>query len=268
MFVPAAGVNLSGSLVFLGTGTSHGVPMIGCGCATCSSNDPRNRRTRCGVVLGLPEGNLLVDTPTDLRTQLLREQIGMIHAAVYTHSHADHLFGFDDLRLFPHFTGTPLPVYCEEHVEAHIRRAFDYVFQPLPADVRPDSVPQVEFRRIDVTPFNVLGAQVTPIRLMHHRLGVLGFRVGNVAYCTDVNKIPDESWPLLAGLDTLILDALRPTPHISHFSLDEAVAAAQRVKARRTLFTHMSHSLEHAATNAALPAGMELAYDGLRVPLV
>jgi phosphoribosyl 1,2-cyclic phosphate phosphodiesterase len=254
-------------LVFLGTGTSVGVPVIGCDCATCTSPNPRNRRMRCAVVLGLPEGHLLIDTPPDLRSQLLREGIGMIHAVLFTHGHADHIFGLDDVRMFSHYLGRRVPLYCEPQVEARIRKSFDYAFEPWAEMVHAGGVPLVEFRRIDMSPFELLGAKVTPIRLEHGQGQVLGFRVGNVAYCTDTNHIPPESWPLLQGLDVLILDALRHRPHPTHFSLAEAVAVAKELAPRRTLFTHIAHELEHEAVMAGLPAGMELAYDGLRVAL-
>lgn len=259
--------DIRGQLIFLGTGTSVGVPMVGCGCATCRSSDPRNYRLRCGLAIGLPEGNLLVDTPTDLRTQLLREELGLIHAVVYTHDHADHLFGLDDLRLFPFYLGHKLPLYCEERVEQRIRRSFNYVFESDLDALHPGAVPLLTISRITTAPFDLLGARITPIRLRHGRSEVLGFRFGKIAYCTDTNGIPDESWPLLEGLDVLVLDALRPRPHATHFSLDEAIDVARGVGAKRTLFTHVSHELEHAATSAALPPGMELAYDGLRLPL-
>jgi phosphoribosyl 1,2-cyclic phosphate phosphodiesterase len=258
--------DVSGQLVFLGTGTSIGVPVIGCGCSTCTSADPRNQRTRCGLVVGLSGGNLLVDTPPDLRMQLLREKIGIVHATLFTHDHADHVFGLDDLRLFPYYLGHSMPVYCEEQVEDRIRKSFDYAFAPEAANYG-GGVPQIQFRRITTEPFEVLSDRVTPIRLGHGRFRVLGFRFGNVAYCTDTNEIPPESWPLLADLDVLVLDALRHKPHPTHYSLAEAVEIAKRVGAKRTLFTHMSHDLEHETTNAALPDGMSLAYDGLRVPL-
>jgi phosphoribosyl 1,2-cyclic phosphate phosphodiesterase len=260
-------INLQQELLFLGTGTSVGVPVIGCDCPTCRSQDSRNRRTRCGLVLGLPEGHLLVDTPPDLRTQLLREGIGLIHAVLYTHDHADHVFGLDDVRLFPHYLGRRLPVYCERAVEERIRKSFDYCFTAEAQSYPTGAVPQIAFEPISTEPFWVLGARVTPIRLHHGRFRVLGFRFGNVAYCTDTNLIPPESLPLLEGLDVLILDALRPRPHPTHFSLEQAVEIARRLQPGRTLFTHMSHELEHAATSALLPPGMELAYDGLRVPL-
>ncbi|MEX2186576.1 MAG: MBL fold metallo-hydrolase [Pirellulales bacterium] len=261
-----ATTEVTGEMVFLGTGTSVGVPMIGCGCDVCTSDDPRNNRTRCSVVFGLPDGNLLVDTTPDLRTQLLRERIGVVHAVAYTHEHADHLFGLDDLRLFQFYLGGPVPLYCEPRVEERIRRSFDYAFAE-PVSPHAGSVPKLEFRPIDERPFDLLGASVTPIRLEHGTLPVLGFRIGNVAYCTDVSRVPDASWPLLAGLDVLVLGALRHKPHVTHFSLRQAVEAGQRTGARQVLFTHMSHDLEHAATCAGLPEGMALAHDGLRVAL-
>lgn len=259
--------DVSGQLVFLGTGTSHGVPLIGCGCGTCRSPDRRNQRTRCAVVFGLPGGNLLVDTPPELRVQLVREGIGVIHAAAYTHGHADHLFGLDDARIFPRYLGHPLPIYCEREVESAIRRAFAYAFDPAVEEFPAGGVPKLEFRTLDTTPVEILGAMVTPIRLMHGRLGVLGFRVGNVAYCTDTNHIPPESMARLEGLDVLVLDALWDEPHATHFSLAQAVEVAKRLAPKRTYFTHLSHRLEHEATCLRLPPGMELAYDGLRIPL-
>lgn len=262
-----ASTPLRGELVLLGTGTSVGVPSIGCPCDVCQSGHPKNQRTRCAVMLGLPEGNLLIDTPPDLRSQLLREKIGIAHAVLYTHEHADHLFGLDDLRLFPFYLGHAVTLYCEAKVEARIRQSFDYAFIEVPL-THVGAVPQLEFHRITTEPFVVLGARVTPIRLTHGpRFTVLGFRVGNVAYCTDTSAIPAESWPLLEGLDVLIIDALRSRPHATHFSLQEAIEVSLRVKPKQTLFTHISHELDHDATNAMLPPGMALAYDGQRVPL-
>jgi phosphoribosyl 1,2-cyclic phosphate phosphodiesterase len=257
---------LTGQLVFLGTGTSVGVPCVGCGCPVCTSDDPRNQRMRCSVAVGLPGGTLLIDTTPDLRSQLLRERIGRVHAVLYTHDHVDHLYGLDDLRVFPHYLGKPLPVYCEPHVEGRIRRAFDYAFEEDAARYA-GGVPQLDLRPIGLEPFELLGARIVPLRLEHGKFRVLGFRIGNVAYCTDTNRIPEASLRQLGGLDVLILDALRPRRHVAHFSLDEAVEVALRLRPKRTLFTHMSHELDHHATNARLPAGMELAHDGLRVPL-
>ncbi len=254
-------------LILLGTGTSVGVPVIGCPCAVCSSPNPRNQRLRCAAVAGLPEGVLLIDTPPDLRLQLLREKIGVVDAVAFTHEHADHLYGLDDLRLFQFYLGHAVPIFCEPHVERRIRHVFDYAFTQQPP-THAGAAPQVTFQAIGTQPFRVLGATIRPVRLLHGpRFRVLGFRIGDVAYCTDTNEIPSDSWAVLDGLDTLVLDALRQTPHPTHFSLEEAVAAAQRIGARQTYFTHVSHDLEYEATNAELPAGMELAYDGLRIPL-
>lgn len=254
-------------MILLGTGTSVGVPSIGCGCSVCQSDNPRNQRTRCSVVVGLPQGNLLIDTAPDLRTQLLRERIGIVHAVAFTHEHADHIFGLDDLRLFQFYLGHAVPLYCQEAVEQRIRKSFDYAF----ADSTPThrgARPSLEFRRIDTRPFEVLGAEVVPIPLKHGpRFDVLGFRIGRVAYCTDTNQIPDASWELLQDLDVLILDALQPRPHITHFSLQEAVETAQQLRPRQTLFTHISHELEHEQVNAQLPDGMALAFDGQRIAL-
>jgi phosphoribosyl 1,2-cyclic phosphate phosphodiesterase len=254
-------------MILLGTGTSVGVPTIGCGCDVCQGGHPRNQRTRCAAILGLPDGNLLIDTPPDLRVQLLRERIGVVHAVAYTHEHADHIFGLDDLRLFPFYTGSAVPLYCEASVEDRIRKSFDYAFSNS-AQTHEGAVPQLEFRRITTEPFTALGARIIPIRLKHGpRFDVLGFRVGNVAYCTDVSVVPDESWPLLESLEVLVLDALRIRPHATHLSLDEAIEVARSVKPKRTLFTHVSHDLDYESTNAILPAGMELAFDGQRVRL-
>jgi phosphoribosyl 1,2-cyclic phosphate phosphodiesterase len=259
--------DIRGQLIVLGTGTSVGVPMIGCGCEVCLSTNPRNRRTRCSVILGLPEGNLLIDTSPDLRQQLLREQIGIVHAVLYTHEHADHIFGLDDLRLMQFALGGPVPLYCEPAVEARIRKSYDYAFQPV-GGLHAGAVPQLTFRRIGLEPFDVLGTRVTPLRLKHgKRFDVLGFRIGNVAYCTDANAIPQDSMERLRGLDVLILDALRPSGHATHFSLGEAIQVARELAPQQTYFTHMSHELEQNATNAKLPPGMALAYDGLRITL-
>ncbi|MFZ5830328.1 MAG: MBL fold metallo-hydrolase [Planctomycetota bacterium] len=259
--------SLRGQFLFLGTGTSHGVPVIGCECATCQSGDPRDQRTRSSAVVGLPEGNLLIDTPPDLRAQLLREGIGRIHAVVYTHEHADHLFGLDDLRIFAQYLGADLPLYCTEAVEARIRQAFDYAFDPVVRAYPAGGVPRLEFRRIGDAPFHVLGAEIMPVPLRHGRSTVLGYRIGRLAYCTDCNAIEPASRALLDGLDVLVLDCLRRRPHPTHFHLEESLRVAGEVGAPRTLFTHIAHDLTHADVSAELPPGVELACDGLRVPL-
>jgi len=259
--------DIRGKFILLGTGTSVGVPTIGCGCAVCQSGKPRNQRLRCAALVGLPDGNLLIDTPPDLRMQLLRERVGVAHSVAFTHAHADHIFGLDDLRMFPFYLGHPVPLYAERDVEESLRRSFSYAFDSRPV-THQGAIPQLQFHRIDTRPFDVLGTTVTPIRLQHGpRFRVLGFRIGDLAYCTDTNAIPPASWPLLQGLDTLILGALRDRPHATHFSLEEAIEVAKKLRPRRTYFTHLSHELDYEATNARLPDTMELAYDGLRLPL-
>ena len=265
--------DITGRMILLGTGTSVGVPAIGCGCDVCHSTNPKNKRTRCSAILGLPEGNLLIDTPPDLRQQLLREQIGVVHSVLYTHEHADHIFGLDDLRLFPFYLDGPVPLYCSDAVEQRIRRSFNYAFNPS-AGLHKGGVPQLEIRPIstgalaDGQPLEILGIQVTPVPLRHGpNFDVLGFRFGNIAYCTDTNAIPPESMELLADLDVLVLDALQARPHATHFSVDEAVEVAMQLKPRQTLLTHVCHELEHEATCAMLPDGIDLAYDGQQLPL-
>lgn len=253
-------------IILLGTGTSHGVPVIGCHCAVCESTNPRNNRTRTGVAINTEQGVILIDTSPELRLQLLRERIDLVHAVVYTHGHADHIFGMDDLRLFGYRLDRAVPLYCEESVEMQLRTTFPYAFATPAHDLHHGAVPKLEFRRITLDPFEVLGQTLQPIRLMHGRLGVLGFRIANFAFCTDVSLIPDESWPLLEGLDVLVIDALRDQPHATHFGIPQALAAVERVRPRMTYLTHISHHLEYDETNARLPAGVELSYDGLKIP--
>lgn len=252
-------------LVLLGTGTSVGVPMIGCDCRVCTSTNPRNNRTRSGVAVLAPEGNFVIDTSPELRMQLLRERIGIVHAAIYTHSHADHIFGLDDLRICGLRLGRSIPLYCEANVEKQIRQSFNYAFAP-PRNAHPGAIPNLEFARIGLEPFSLLGVRVQPIRLLHGKLPVLGFRLNDVAFCTDVSEIPAESWPLLEGLDVLVLDALREKPHPTHFSIEQSLAVVERLQPGQAYFTHISHSLEHAEWNARLPPNVEMAYDGLRFP--
>jgi phosphoribosyl 1,2-cyclic phosphate phosphodiesterase len=256
---------LARELILLGTGTSVGVPVIGCRCPVCTSANPRNNRTRTGVLVEAPEGNFLIDTPPELRIQLLRERVELVHVAIFTHSHADHIFGLDDLRIFGYRLDREIGLFCEEAVECQLRSAFGYAFAPPDPDAHHFAVPKLAFRRITTEPLTVLGQAVRPIRLLHGKLPVLGFRLNDVAYCTDVSEIPEESWPLLEGLDTLVIDALRDSPHPTHFSVSQALEVIERVKPKQAYFTHVSHSLEYDATNARLPANVQLSYDGQRI---
>lgn len=247
-------------LTILGSGTSHGIPMIACDCAVCTSADPHDRRTRTSALLSFDGHHVLIDTAPELRLQCLACDVRRIDAILYTHTHADHVVGLDDVRRFNDRAGNALNVYGQAETLARLQTMFDYAFSFDPD--YPSAKPYLQPVAVS-GPFQVCGCFVTPIPYGHGPTKVLGYRIGNVAYCPDCNAIPDESRALLAGLDVLVLDALRRRPHPTHFNLEQAIAEARRIGARRTYFTHIAHELGHARTNAELPAGMELAYDGL-----
>ncbi len=255
----------SARVTCLGTGTSHGVPMIGCRCAVCRSGDPHDRRSRPSIHIAVQDGPaILVDTATDLRAQALANDITRVDAVLFTHAHADHVMGLDEVRRFNVLSGRRIPMYADARTGAELRRIFAYAFDP-PA-FQGGGIPEVSLQPID-GPLTVQGLDIVPVPVMHGPTPVLGFRVGRFAYLTDCNAIPEPSFPLLEGLDVLVLDALRHKPHPTHFSLSEAVATATRIGARQTFFTHICHDLSHAATNATLPAGMALAFDGQTIDL-
>lgn len=257
-----AGMNL----IFLGSGTSSGVPVIGCHCAVCTSSDPRNQRTRPSVIVEVPGGKILIDTTPELRMQLLREGVERVDAILFTHYHADHIFGLDDVRVLHHTLGGPMPVFAERSTLAVLKTTFGYAFDRWSHKIPGGGVPKLDLHAIDARrPFDVLASRCEPIRLLHGRFRVLGYRFGNLAYCTDVNRIPERSMRQLEGLDVLVLDALRDRPHPTHFSVAESLEVVRRLRPRRCYLTHIAHELDHAATNSWLPAGVELAYDGLRV---
>jgi phosphoribosyl 1,2-cyclic phosphate phosphodiesterase len=250
-------------VTFLGSGTSHGVPMIGCECAVCRSDDPRDTRSRPSVLLAFADGvQVLVDTSTDLRAQALRHRVTRVDAVVYTHSHADHIFGFDEIRRFNVMSGRVMPLYGDARTLADLQRVFRYAFAPQAENG--GGIPQVEAIEVD-GPFDVAGHPFVPVPILHGTRTIFGYRVGSVAYLTDCSLVPGESYPLLEGLDVLVLSALRHRPHPTHFTVAAAVETALRIRARRTIFTHMCHDLGHEETSRQLPAGIELAYDGLTV---
>jgi len=252
-------------LLFLGTGTSTGVPVIGCKCEVCQSENPRFKRLRCSVLVSSPSGRILIDTTPDLRQQFLREDVPFAHAILFTHHHADHVFGLDDVRTFSRHLGGPLPIYCEPATEAFIRQAFSYAFDEVVQAYPAGGVPKIEFHRFDQPRTRILDHDVVAIPLRHGRYNTLGFRFGDLAYCTDVNGIPEESWPLLEGLEFLILDALRIERHPTHFSLDEALEVVDRLRPRRTYLTHVSCQMNPDQVAERLPTGVSFAYDGLKV---
>ena len=256
---------MNARVTVLGSGTSHGVPMIGCTCAVCTSTDPRDCRTRPSIYVDVENGpKILVDTSTDLRQQALANGVLRVDAILFTHSHADHVMGLDDSRRYSQMQKGALPCYADALTVGSLKKTFHYVFDPQ-ID-KGGGLPQIELHTID-GPFSIGGVGIQPIPLMHGSRPVVGFRFGDFAYLTDTNHIPDASWPLLAGVKTLILDALRHRPHPTHFSVSEALAAVARLQPRRTYLTHICHDLPHVATNAALPKGVELAYDGLQLTI-
>lgn len=247
-------------VTLLGTGTSHGVPAIGCDCDVCHSPDPRNRRLRPSILIDINGTQVLVDTSPDLRMQALTHNIRRVDAILFTHGHADHVLGLDEMRRFNAMQKEAIPCYADEQTLETLRRMFPYIFRP-PA-VATGGVPQLVLSRI-AGPFTLGRSEFTPVPLFHGPRPVLGFRLGSFAYLTDCNRIPETSWPLLDGVTTLILDALRDRPHATHFTVAEALEVVARLAPARAYFTHICHDLPHAATCARLPRGVELAYDGL-----
>jgi phosphoribosyl 1,2-cyclic phosphate phosphodiesterase len=245
----------------LGSGTSTGVPVIGCDCAVCRSADPRNRRLRPGLRLDLAGGTAVVDTSPDFREQALRWPLARIDAVLYTHAHADHVFGLDDLRVFNFRQRTAIPCYGSPATVARLRQIFAYVFE---SGQEGGGKPRLDLTAVE-GPFELLGERIVPVPVRHGELEVYGYRVGPFALVTDVSEIPEASYATLAGVEVLVLSALRYRPHPTHFNLEQALDAAARVGARRTILTHIAHEIDHANLRVSLPAGVEIGYDGLVV---
>ncbi len=249
-------------VTFLGTGTSIGVPRIGCYCPVCASDDPKNKRLRCALHLAHQGRSILVDAGPDLRTQALRYRIDRVDCVLLTHGHADHLHGLDDVRSYCFDRDQPLPCYADPHTIARIERVFDYAFDKD----APSATPQLTLRPI-AGPFTACGLAIEPLTIYHGRSPVLAFRIGNFAYATDTNYIPEAAMARLRGLEVLVLDALRYKEHPTHFNVEQALAIVAELQPARTYFTHIAHDLDHHQTNAELPPSVELAYDGLVLEL-
>jgi len=246
-------------VTFLGSGTSTGVPVLTCSCPVCVSADPRDRRLRPSIWIEWQGASILVDTSTDLREQALRRGIGRVDAVLYTHAHADHILGLDELRLYNWRQRGCVPAYGSRPALDALRRTFWYVFEDVPVG---GGKPEIDCRLVD-GPFPLLGRTVVPVPLLHGPQEILGYRIGRFAYLTDASRIPERSYDLLGGLEVLVLNALRRRPHPTHFHLEAALAEASRIGAVHTILTHLGHEMPHQEVSESLPAGVSLAHDGL-----
>ncbi|SHM22999.1 phosphoribosyl 1,2-cyclic phosphate phosphodiesterase [Chitinophaga jiangningensis] len=251
-------------VTFLGTGTSQGVPVIACGCEVCTSADPRDKRLRSSIMVSSPAGNIVVDTTPDFRYQMLREKVQHLEAVLITHSHKDHIAGMDDIRAFNYFQQSPIDIYATDFSQNVIMREFAYAF----ADYKYPGIPEINLKMLDDEPFEVNGLTVTPIQVMHYKMPVTGFRFHDFTYITDANFIAPEEKDKIRGSKILVVNALRKEKHISHFTLDEAIALGKELDIPQVYFTHISHQLgKHADVSRELPDGMALAYDGLKLDI-
>ncbi len=248
----------------LGSGTSQGVPVIGCECEVCRSIDFRDKRLRSSIHIEVDSISIVIDSGPDFRQQMLRERINKLNALVFTHEHKDHTAGMDDIRSFNFLQKKDMPVYAREHVIEQLKREFAYVF----AESKYPGVPQVEVKIIENSPFEINGIQIIPIEVMHYKLPVFGYRVGDFTYITDMKTISDVEFAKLKGTRVLVVNALQKSSHISHLTLNEALEFAKKVNAEKTYFTHLSHKMgKHAEVSKELPEGVEIAYDGLQIDL-
>ncbi len=248
-------------VTFMGTGTSVGVPAIGCGCGTCTSDDARNRRLRSSVLLSHGAARILIDASFDLRQQALREKLDTLDAVLLTHGHADHVFGLDDVRMYNYHQRRPVPIYASARTVSQVQRTFWYVFQE---STDASSRPALTLTTVE-GPFDLHGLTVRPFPILHGTAIITGYRIGRFAYITDGKAIPRESLALLSGLDLLVINTLRRAPHPTHFTLEETLEAIRAIAPRRALLTHISHDLEHESLARELPPGIQPAHDGLTV---
>ncbi len=249
-------------ITFLGTGTSHGIPMIGCDCPACTSDDPRDSRTRSSVFLETESSSVIIDTAPEFRLQCLKNNVQRVDAVLFTHTHADHVVGLDDIRRFCAMQSERICCYGSENTVCSLRTMFSYAFAEVVQNY--SERPVLEAKSVN-GPFHAAGLNVIPLDLYHGRDKILGFRIDNFAYCTDTSNIPAETMEKLTNLDVLVLDALRFTPHPTHFNLEQALEAAEKIAAKRTFLTHIAHEIKHAEVEKALPESVNIAYDGLEV---
>ncbi|XZF16120.1 MBL fold metallo-hydrolase [Chitinophagaceae bacterium MMS25-I14] len=251
-------------ITFLGTGTSQGVPVIGCNCAVCTSANPKDNRLRSAIWIDTPQASIVIDTGPDFRYQMLRAHVHRLDAVLFTHGHKDHTAGLDDIRAYNYFQQKAMDVYATGETQETLRREFSYIFDGF----NYPGIPQLNMHRFGNAPFSINGLEVIPVRVLHYKLEVFGFRIGDFTYITDANYIAPEELEKVKGSKYFVLNALRHEQHISHFSLEEAVAVANEVGAEQTYFTHISHQLGlHDVLNEQLPPHIQLAYDGLELKL-
>ncbi len=249
---------------FLGTGTSQGIPVITCQCEVCLSTDCRDKRLRTSLMMTIDRKNVVIDTGPDFRQQMLKADVRTLEAVLFTHEHKDHIAGMDDIRAFNFSAKKPMDIYASDLVEIGLKREFHYVF----GDLKYPGIPQVNLHRIENAPFLVAGESIIPINVLHYKLPVKAFRVRDFAYVTDANFISEDEMKKLEGVKYLVLNALRKTEHISHFSLSEALELINRVKPKKAYLTHLSHLMgKHADVSVELPENVEIAYDGLEIDL-
>lgn len=251
-------------ILFLGTGTSHGIPVIGCACSTCTSTNEKNKRLRSSVLISVANKNILIDTSIDFRQQALRYRIDRVDAVLFTHHHVDHIFGLDDTRVFNKMHKKKIPCYGAKPTIKQLKHVYSYIFEY--PDI-PGGIPMLEFVKLDSEPFDVEGIPVTPIEIMHGKMPINAYRIGNAVYATDCSHIPKHSMDKFSDADVLILDCLRIRKHPTHYNLEQALETAKKINAKQTYFTHMSHEIEHEAVTKDLPENVALAYDGLKITL-
>jgi phosphoribosyl 1,2-cyclic phosphate phosphodiesterase len=252
------------TITFLGSGTSQGVPVIGCECEVCTSLDFRDKRLRSSVYVKTNDSTFVIDTGPDFRQQILRERINQLDAVVFTHEHKDHTAGLDDIRAFNYWQKIDMPVYASERVVEHLKKEFSYIF----SDMKYPGIPKIEVNEIGNKPFFIKQTQIIPIEVLHYKLPLFGYRIKDFTYITDANYISDVELEKVKGSKVLVLNALQKAAHISHFNLEQAIELAQKIGAQKTFFTHISHNLGmHHKVSRELPENIFLAYDGLKITI-